>query len=52
MESKILLKESSPYGNIVAVVEDLGDTIYFYLYGPENIIPLGESLDSWAPESY
>ncbi len=49
MESKILLEEPSPNGNIVAVVEDLENTIYFNLYGPENIIPLGENPNSWTP---
>lgn len=49
MESKILLEEPSPYGNIFAVVEELGKTITFNLYGPKNIIPLGENPDSWVP---
>jgi Suppressor of fused protein (SUFU) len=47
MKSEILLEESSPYGNILAVVEDSENTVYFTLYGPKNIIPLGESPDSW-----
>jgi len=49
MEYKILLEESSPYGNLLAVVEDFGHAIYFNLYGPENIIPLGENPDFWSP---
>lgn len=49
MEVKVLLEEPSPYQNIVAVVEDFGEAVYFSLFGPENIIPLGETPDTWRP---
>lgn len=49
MHPGILFEQPSPFGNIFAVVEDFGKCIYFSLYGPENITPLGEDPERWTP---
>ena len=47
-DDNIIFQENSPWGNISAFVEDDGEAVYFYLYGPEGIIPMGESPDDWC----
>lgn len=44
----VILAETSPWGNMTAFVEDDGETVYFYLYGPDNVLPMGESPDDWS----
>lgn len=48
-EVRVLLDQISPFGNINAIVEEGESTVYFYLFGPEGVIPLGESAESWSP---
>lgn len=49
LNDNIILEGKSPYGNISAYVEDDGYTIYFSLYGPTDVIPMGETAESWSP---
>lgn len=48
MQSKILLDARSPAGNIFAAVEEFADAIYFNLYGPEGVVPMGENPERWS----
>ena len=47
--SKILLEAQSPACDITAFVEDDGEAIYFYLYGPQEVIPQGMDPESFIP---
>ncbi len=49
MFDEVIFEKTSPWGNITAYVEDDGEAVYFYLYGPEEIIPMGETPDDWFP---
>lgn len=48
-KSKIIVESASFACDITAFVEDDEETLYFYLYGPQEAIPQGVDLESFVP---